>query len=161
MENELKNLRDRLQKNRKRLIDKLQEVDDNLESINKVVNLLDDEKVAPNDRQRKLFEEPNSAPSIKFKDLTFFESLTILFDENPGKHWKPGEIAEAVLKEGFSTKSKKFKNTVRTLLGNLRKADKVNATSTKSGWLYSSIKKDSVSHVNETESLNDVGGVSE
>lgn len=53
----------------------------------------------------------------------------------------------------FPTKSKKFKNTVRTLLSNFRKSGDVIATKTKSGWVYSSMKKkDSASKIDEAES---------
>lgn len=154
MKKGLIDLRDRLQLERQELLDQLQNVDDNLGSINKVIDLLESEKVASNDKQLKLIKEPITASSTRFMNLTFFESIKILFEENPGKHWRPGELADAVLKEGFSTKSKKFKNTVRTLLGNMRKDGRINALRTKGGWLYSGIKKDTVSHVDKRESLN-------
>jgi len=155
MRDELIELKERLQLERTELTDRLQEIDANLGSINRVLSLVDGQKANKVDKQMPLIKTNTEQPvSLRFKNLTFHKSIKILFDENPGKLWKPAELADAVLQEGFKTNSINFKNTVRTLLMNLRKANKINATKLKSGWLYGATKKDHFSYTDETESLN-------
>lgn len=159
-------LKKTLQADRVKLTDKLKTIDDNIASIDKVLSLVDVQKSKPDDKQLTLLpqiinQKTNQPTSERFKNITFYKAVNLLFNENPGKAWKPAEITTALLEEGFTTNSKNFNNTVRTLLLNMRKGERINATRTKEGWLYGDIKKGSVSLTGETEPLNKIGGLPE
>lgn len=149
MKQGLLEMKEKLQLERQELLNKLQEIDDDLTSINRVMDLVGKKAVVEVDKQLKLIEpEPETTISGRFSNCTFRQAIAIIFNENPGKHWKPGEIADVLMEGDFPTKSKKFKNTVRTLLSNFRKNGDIVATETKGGWLYNAMKeKDSVLHV--------------
>lgn len=155
MKEALIKLRDKFQLERKDILDRLQYIDGNLESIDRVLSLVDGQTAKQDPRQIALIKTKVEEPvSERFKDLTFFKSIEILFKENPEKMWKPVEIANAVLKEGYTTNSKNFKNTVRTLLMNLRKDGRIHATRTKGGWLYG-VKKEPLAKVFEDQIKRD------
>ncbi|MCK4822002.1 hypothetical protein KA005_39935 [bacterium] len=160
MKQELTELKERLQVERQAIASRLKQIDDDLASIERVFNLVDRQKPQVNTSQLTLIEPEQR--SKKFANMTFRDSIKIIFDENPGKFWAPKEIVKALLKEGFQTKSKDFGATVRTMLLLLRQKNQINATKTATGWLYGPTEeKGSVPHMDETEPNSDNGGLGE
>ena len=160
MKEELNKLKDRLQVERQKIASRLKQIDDDLASIERVFSLVDKQKPQVNISQLTLMEPEQE--SKKFANMTFRDSIQVLFNENPGKFWAPKEIVKALLKEGFQTKSKDFGATVRTMLLLLRRKNQINATKTATGWLYGSTEeKGSVPHMDETEPNSDNGGLGE
>lgn len=137
MKEELKELKDRLQVERQEIANRLKQIDDDLASIERVYSLVDKRKPHVNISQLTLMEPEQE--SKRFANMTFEDSIKIIFNENPNKFWAPKEICKALLKEGFKTKSKDFGATVRTMLLFLRRKNKINATKTKTGWLYGGV----------------------
>ena len=90
--------------------------------------------------------------SDKLRDLPFKKSVNIILKDNSSKWWKPKEIFETMLKEGFQSNSKDFNNTARNMLMHMRKNQEVEITKAKRGYMYKYKEKDSVPHMDETES---------
>ena len=159
MNNELMDLRDRLQFERKEVVEKLTKIDNKLSSINTVLELLKEQHGQTDKAQMPLLNIHQI--SDRLKGLPFKKSVHLLLEGDPEKTWTPKEIFEGLLKEGFESNSKNFKNTARTMLMFMRKKGEVAAIKTERSYLYSCKKKDSVPHMDETEPLGRNGGVAE
>lgn len=158
MKSELTELRDRLQQERQEIATRLKEIDGDLASIERVFSLVQKQPPKDNRSQQRFIRL--TPDSTRFTDFTFNNAVLELFQENPSKFWAPKEIVSALLKEGFTSGSKDFAATARTMLGIMRKKNKISATKIKSGWLYGP-KKDSTPHMAEVESNVDTGGLGE
>lgn len=159
MNNELMDLRDRLQLERKEVVERLTKIDDKLSSINTVFELLKEQHGQADKAQLPLL---NIQPvSDKFKGLPFKKSVHLLLESDPEKMWTPKEIFEGLLKEGFKSNSINFRNTARTMLMHMRKKGEVTAVKTERSYLYSCKKKGSASHMDEAEPKVETGGLGE
>ena len=152
-------LRDRLQVERKEVVIRLTKIDDKLSSINTVLELLKEQHDQAGKTQMPLLNIQQV--SDKFKGLPFKKSVHLLLEGDPGKMWTPKEIFEGLLKEGFESGSKNFRNTARTMLMHMRKKGEVTAVKTERSYLYSCRKKDSGPHMAEPESSENHGELGE
>lgn len=159
MNTELIDLRDRLQVERKEVVERLTEIDDQLSSINTVLGLLKEQHTKVDKAQIPLLKIEQI--SDRFAGLTFRKSVKLLLKDDPEKTWSPKEISEALLKEGFETTSKNFRNVSRTMLKHMRDANEFTAIETRRGYLYSYKKEGSASHMDEAEPNNNDGGLGE
>lgn len=159
MDIDLEKLKDGLQVERQQLAERLNEIDNKLASIETVLDLLKEQHTETNKSQRLLLNI--NQISTNFKDLTFKKAVNAMLKENPSKWWAPKDIFENLIKGGFQSNSKDFKNTARTQLMFMRKKEEVRTTETKRGYLYAYKELDSVPHMAETESNVDNGGLPE
>lgn len=160
MDIDLEKLKDGLQVERQQLAERLNEIDNKLASIETVLDLWKEQHTEPNKLQIPLLNINQT--SNNFKDLTFKKSVNIILKENPSKWWAPKDIFENLIRGGFQSNSKNFKNTARTMLMFMRKKGEVRTTKTGRGYfLYAYKEKDSVPHMAETESNVDNGGLGE
>ena len=136
MEN-LYELNDELINEKRRLENRLKEIDEELTSVSRVLELIEKRKDKKDYRQRSLIPEEKST---EYTNMTFKEAALDLLEKNPEKAWEPKEVTKTLLKKGFITKSKNFGNIVRAMLFNLRKEGFVDAEKIKKGkqemWRY-------------------------
>ncbi len=150
MSTELNELQERLQTERQQLAERLNEVDNQLTSIDTVFNLLKKEKSQFTDSQIPLLEiKPTS---VRLSEMSFKGAVNTLLKDDPLKWWKPKELFYTMLKEGFKSNSKDFNNVARNMLMHMRKKVEVNTTKAKRGYMYSYLKRDPVPHMAETGS---------
>lgn len=151
MDDKLIELKERLQIDRQQLAERLNEIDNKLASIETVLSLLKEQNHQPDKSQIPLLNiQPDSD---RLSGLPFKKAVNILLRDNKSKWWVPKDIFETLIREGFKSNSKNFKNTARTMLMFMRKKGEVNTMKTKRGYMYSYKEKDSVSHMAETESF--------
>ncbi len=136
MSDQLLQMQDRLQEERQKLARRLKQIDDDLVSLVRVINLMHSQRTESTQSQLDLIKGKTS--SNRFAKLTFRESVSQMLYENPGKFWVPKEIASELLRGGFKTRAKKFGPTVRTMLHGMRVDGSISATETETGWLYGS-----------------------
>ena len=139
MRDQLLQMRDRLQEERQELARRLKEIDDNLASVEKVISLVASQGATS--VQLQLDPIRREKDTDRFANLTFKESVLQILNEKPDKFWAPREIASELLNNGFTTKAKKFGPTARTMLHVMRESGVVNATKTKTGWLYGPLRE--------------------
>jgi len=150
MDTQLTELRDKLQHERQQLVERLNEIDTQLASVKTVIDLLKT-KTSQSDKSQLSFL--NIAPvSEKLRGLTFKDAVNTILKENPPKWWKPKDLFETLLKEGFETNSKNFNNVARNMLMQMRKRGEVDLARTDRGYMYKYKEKGSVPHMDETES---------
>ena len=159
MSDKLLVLKDRLQIERQQLAEKLNEIDNNLTSIDTVLGLLKEQH--PQISTAKTNAQNITQESDRFKDLPFKKAVILLVKNNPLKSWTPKDIFEGLLKGGFKSNSKNFKNTARTMLMHMRKGNEIESTKTDRGFLYMYKEKGSVPHMAGTEPNSDNGGLGE
>lgn len=159
MNNELTNLKDQLQVERNQVVERLTEIDNKLASINTVLDLLKEQHAQLDKNQSPLFKIKQI--SDRFSGLPFKKSVILLLKDEPGKTWTPKDIVESLLKEGFKSNSKNFRNTARTMLMHMRKKGEVTSIKTKRSHLYSYKEKDSAPQIAEAESIVNNGGLPE
>lgn len=159
MATELSQLREKLQTRRQQLAERLNEVDNQLSSIETVLDLLKQQEHQGDKSQLPLL---NINPvSDRLSGLPFRKSVNIILKDNPSKWWKPKDIFNTLLKEGFKSNSKDFSNTARNMLMNMRKNGEVDITKAGRGYMYKYKEKGSVPHMAETEPNSDNGGLGE
>ena len=106
---DLLELKDKLIDEKERLVYRLKEIDEELISISKILELIN---------QMNLIEEEKST---EYANITFKKAILDLLEKYPEKVWVPWKVAKILLKKGFNTKSKNFGNVVRASLLSLRK----------------------------------------
>lgn len=142
MDMQLAELRDKLQHERQQLVERSNEIDTQLASVETVIGLLK-QKTSPVDKSQLSFL--NIAPvSEKLRGLTFRDAVNAILKENPPKWWKPRDLFETLLTEGFETSSKNFSNVARNMLMQMRKRGEVDVANTDRGYMYRYKEKDSV-----------------
>lgn len=159
MNDELIDLKIQLQAERNQIIESLTEIDNKLSSINTVLDLLKEQHPQTDKKQMPLFNVKQI--SDRFSGLPFKKSVILLLKDEPKKTWTPKDIFEGLLKEGFESNSKNFKNTARTMLMHMRKKEEIKSIKTDRSFLYSYKEIDSAQHKAETESIDDAGGLGE
>ncbi len=152
MKSELIELRDRLQIERQQLTGRLNDVAHKLASIETVFDLLKTEQSQANKSQISLLKIDQT--SDRFASLPFKKAVNLLLKDDPLKEWAPKDVASALLKEGFETKSKDLKHTARIMLGHMRKGEEINYRKAGKGYLYRYKEKGSVPHMAETEPMS-------
>lgn len=152
-------LKDRLQIERQQLAEKLNEIDNNLTSIDTVLDLLKERHLPIS--TVKTTPLNITQESDRFNDLPFKKAVSLLVKDNPLKSWTPKDIFEGLLKGGFESNSKNFKNTARTMLMHMRKRNEIKAIKTDRGFLYMYKEKGSVPHIAETEPNDETGELGE
>ncbi len=135
MTEQLLELKDRLQLERKKIVDRLSEIDENLTSINNVLDLLQTQQETTNKSQKSLITIPKE--SGRFTNMPFKKAVKLLLKSDPEKTWAPKDIFTGLLNEGFQSESKNFKNTARTMLLNMRTHGELRYIETPKGYLYS------------------------
>ena len=133
---ELIELRERLEAEKKKVTDRLNEIDDILSSIDTVVKVLSSESESRDSAQLPLLDiGPKSG---RLTGLSFKEAVSSILKEQPSKWWTPKEIFDTLLKEGFETKSKNFNNVARNMLMTMRRKEEVIVTKSgaKRGYMY-------------------------
>ena len=160
MNTELSELREKLQTERQQLAGRLNEVDNQLSSIETVLDLLKQQKHQGDKSQLPLLDIKPPV-SDRLSGLPFKKSVKIILKDNPSKWWKPKEIFETMLKEGFQSNSKDFNNTARNMLMHMRKDQEVEVTKVRRGYLYKYKEEGSVPHMDETEPNSNNGGLGE
>ena len=142
---EINELHDELTNEKKRLENRLKEIDVELTPVLKVLELIEKRKNKEDSRQIGLFQEEKST---EYANKTLKEAALDLFAENPEKTWQPKEITKMLLKKGFTSKAKNFGSVVRIGLLGLRRKGFVNAEMVKMGnqemWRYSHKKQETI-----------------
>ena len=159
MDTELSGLRERLQTERQQLAERLSEVDNQLSSIQTVLDLLKQQKNQGNTSQLPLLNI--NTVSDRLSGLPFKKSVKIILKDNLSKWWKPKDIFDTLLKEGFKSNSKDFNNTARNMLMNMRKNREVDIMKVSRGYMYKYKEEGSVPHMDETEPIDEAGDVPE
>ena len=161
MNDELTDLETQLQAERQQIVESLTAIDNKLSSINTVLDLLKEQHIQPDKKQIPLFN--GKQISNRFSGLPFKKSVILLLKDEPKKTWTPKDIFEGLLKEGFKSNSKNFKNTARTMLMHMRKKGEVKSIKAERSFLYSYKEKEinSAPHTAEAEFIDDVGGLGE
>ena len=149
MDTKLSELRERLQTERQQLAERLNEVDNKLSSIETVLDLLKEQDHQADKSQLPLLDI--NPVSDRLSGLPFKKSVNIILKDNPSKWWKPKDIFDTMLKEGFETNSKDFSNTARNMLMGMRKNGEVDITKARRGYMYKYKEKDSAPHMDEAE----------
>lgn len=152
MNAELIELRDGLQLERQQLAERLNEIDNKLTSIDTVLNLLKEQHTQSDKAQMPLLNI--NQISDRFSGLPFKKAVNLLLKDDPGKMWTPKDIFEGLLKEGFESNSKDFRNTARTMLMHMRKKGEIKSVKTERSYLYSYKEKDSDPHMAGSESMS-------
>ena len=147
---ELNDLREKLQDERQQLTEKLNELDNQLASIDTVFNLLKSKISQADKLQLPLLDI--SPTSDKLSGLSFKKAVDTILKDNPSKWWKPKEIFDTMLKEGFETRSTDFNNVARNMLMHMRRKGQVDITKARRGYMYKYKEKDSAPHMDEAES---------
>ncbi len=156
---ELNELREKLHAERQQLTERLNETDKQLASIDTVLDLLKSQTSQADKSQLPLL---NVRPiSYRLSGVSFKNAVDTILKDDPSKWWKPKEIFDTMLKEGFETNSKDFNNVARNMLMHMRKRGEVDITKARRGYMYKYKEKDSVSHMAETESNVENGGLGE
>ncbi len=159
MNDELMKLREQLQVKRKQVVKSLTEIDNKLASIDTVIGLLKEQHPPPNKSQIQPFN--TKTISGRLKGLPFKKSVILLLKDDPEKIWSPKDIFEGLLREGYESNSKNFRNTARTMLMHMRKKEEIKSIKTEKSYLYSYNAKDSAPNMIETESSDATGELGE
>lgn len=159
MSDELMEMRDQFQVERKQVVERLTEIDNKLSSINTVLDLLKEQHAQSDKSQIPLFNIKQI--SDKFRGLPFKKSVILLLKDDPEKTWTPKDIFEGLLKEGFESNSKNFRNTARTMLMHMRKKGEIKSIKTERSYLYSYKEKDPAPNMSEAGSNVENGGFGE
>lgn len=142
----LQELQDELKNEQQRLENRLNEIQDELDSITKVLQLIENRKKKKDDKQMSLITEDQST---EYADMTFKGAVLDLFEKNPERIWRPKQITKALLNKGFKTKSKNFGNITRAMLLNFREEGIIYAEKVQDGkqevWQYSHKKQEPLS----------------
>ena len=156
---ELNELREKLHAERQQLTEKLNKLDNQLASIDTVLDLLKSKTSQADELQLPLL---NIGPiSDRLTGLSFKKAVDTILKDDPLKWWRPKEIFNTMLKEGFETTSKDFNNVARNMLMHMRRKGEVDITEAGRGYMYKYKEKGSVPHMDETEPNDETGDVPE
>jgi G3E family GTPase len=136
MEN-LNVLYDELVDEQTRLQKRLEEVQDALHSISKVLQIIEKRKTETDTKQISFIKDEKSN---EYADITFEAAALDFLARHPNTEWEPKDIGQGLLAKGFKTRSKRFNSVVRSMFSQFRTKGIVNARKIKKGkmevWLY-------------------------